>query len=248
MDQKEVASLFYARGGEFLSPPEEIVDVHANIKGYVWDWDGVFNDGVKFGESGSPFSEPDSMGINLLRFAFWLKHDKVPYVAIVTGEPNSSSVMLAKREHFNAVYYKIKDKRDALAHLTFNSKLENDALAYTFDDVLDLGVAAEVGLCFLVRRNASPMLESYVRAHALGDYITAQEGGKHAVREVCELLMGLENVFDDIITERAAFSPRYQAYLYERNQVETKFYTRDDDANITESNPALGKPIKGFGN
>jgi 3-deoxy-D-manno-octulosonate 8-phosphate phosphatase (KDO 8-P phosphatase) len=244
---RDVAGRFYARGAEFLSPPEEIAQVHAGIRAYAWDWDGVFNNGYKHGEAGSPFGEADSMGLNLLRFAYWLRYDKLPYVAIITGEPNQAAQMLARREHLHAVYFKMKDKREALAHLTYNNQLTNEQVAYTFDDVLDLSLAAEAGLCMLVRRAASPMLEQYVRAHNLGDYITANEGGHHAVREVCELLMGLDDVFDAVVTERAAFSPRYQAYLYERNQVATHYYTRDDDGNIVESHPSLGKPVKGLG-
>lgn len=244
---REVAGRFYARGAEFLSPPEEMAQVHAGIRAYVWDWDGVFNNGYKGGEAGSPFGEPDSMGLNLLRFAYWLRHDRLPYVAVITGEPNPAALALARREHLHAVYFKMKDKREALAHLTYHNKLTNEQVAYTFDDVLDLSLAAEAGLGLLVRRAASPLLEQYVRTHNLADYVTAHEGGQHAVREVCELLMGLDDVFDGVVTERAAFSPRYQAYLYERNQQATHFYTRDDDGNIVESHPTLGKPVKGLG-
>ena len=244
---KEVAAFFFARGADFVSPPEEIAAVFKTCHAYLFDWDGVWNRGEKGADGVSPYSEPDSMGLNLLRFAYWLQNDKLPYVAIITGEPNPAAISLARREHFHAVYYKMKDKKEAWGHLTYNNKLQADSALYVWDDVLDLNVAAEVGLSLMCRRGASPMLERYARDQKVVDYITAHTGGEHAVREVCELLMGLVETWEAVVHERAQNSPRYQAYLYERNQLATHFYTRDEEGQIVEASPALGPAIKGLG-
>ena len=43
------------------------------IKAFVFDWDGVFNNGAKDSEGASPFNEVDAMGTNLLRFNHHLR-------------------------------------------------------------------------------------------------------------------------------------------------------------------------------
>jgi 3-deoxy-D-manno-octulosonate 8-phosphate phosphatase (KDO 8-P phosphatase) len=67
---------FINLGGTFLTPPSRIKSSLANIKAFVLDWDGVFNDGRKTSETDSTFSEIDSMGINLLRFDYWLRNNQ----------------------------------------------------------------------------------------------------------------------------------------------------------------------------
>lgn len=58
--------LFKNIGGEFITPYLRIAEKNKNIRAYIFDWDGVFNDGIKGDGINSPFYEADAMGVNML--------------------------------------------------------------------------------------------------------------------------------------------------------------------------------------
>ena len=63
--------VFSKLGGTFVTPIGTLVERTRAIRGFVSDWDGVFNQGAKGEGAESTYSEPDSMGTNLLRYALW---------------------------------------------------------------------------------------------------------------------------------------------------------------------------------
>ena len=69
----DIAKLYRDLGGMFVCSPEELKQKLMNVKAFVFDWDGVFNNGQKQSSGGSHFSEVDSMGLNLLRFSHYLR-------------------------------------------------------------------------------------------------------------------------------------------------------------------------------
>lgn len=217
-------ALFEQLGGEFLISPGELRDKLSGTKAFIFDWDGVFNNGIKTGDAGSPFSEVDSMGLNMLRFGYYLKFGFIPEIYIVTGEDNPSALNLSRREHFKAVYLKAKTKTAALAHIQATADLESSAIAFMFDDILDLGLAGVVASGFFVKRTANPLLNEYVRRNNLASYITANVGGHNPVREVCELCLAVLDNFDEVVALRIANAPEYQEYLRLRNQPITAFF------------------------
>ncbi|MEM9982053.1 MAG: phosphatase, partial [Bacteroidota bacterium] len=152
MSSERTVQLFEAIGGVFTTPPDHIIDGLKNIKAFLFDWDGVFNTGYKGLTVGSPYAEADAMGTNLLRFTYWLQHGVLPFTAIITGQNNQAAFELAKREHFQAVYYGIKHKVEALQHLQATYQIAPSQIAFSFDDVLDLSAAEVVGLRFLIKR------------------------------------------------------------------------------------------------
>jgi 3-deoxy-D-manno-octulosonate 8-phosphate phosphatase (KDO 8-P phosphatase) len=62
-------AVFSRLGGTFVTPIGTLVERMRSIRGLVSDWDGVFNQGAKGEGAESTYSEPDSMGTNLLRYA-----------------------------------------------------------------------------------------------------------------------------------------------------------------------------------
>ena len=73
MQTEQLAALFSTQaGGEFVASPRDLQHRLQNIRAFIFDWDGVFNNGAKTGAGGSGFDEADAMGTNLLRFGFWL--------------------------------------------------------------------------------------------------------------------------------------------------------------------------------
>jgi len=235
----EIAKLFEERGGEFLSSPSLIADKLKNIRAILYDWDGVFNEGSKGGNSQSGFSEVDSMGTNMLRFSQWLFHNKqMPACGIITGADNYAAYDFAKREHFHKVYFKVSNKIKALEHLEEIHGIKPEEVLYLYDDILDLSVAEKVGIRIFVRSHAKVLFSEYVRKNKLADYITAYSGGDHAVRESCELLMGLNGTFDEVVESRSTYSADYQEYLAERNASATVFYTIGKSGLIIEHHVA----------
>ncbi|MBY0425621.1 MAG: phosphatase, partial [Cytophagales bacterium] len=194
------------------------------IKALIFDWDGVFNNGVKTDNIPSSFSEADSMGINMLRFGYWLETSKIPQVFIITGRNNEAAKEFAIREHFTAVYTSVKNKVECLPSLKKEWGVTPDQVAFVFDDVLDVSLAQKSALRFLVKRAASPLFEQFVSYNQYCDYITYSEGGKYPVREICELILGAKDIYTPTISERVQFSEKFKVYMSLRNETVPEFF------------------------
>jgi len=224
-----IEKLFTEIGGTFLTDIRRLKSHVQGIKAYLFDWDGVFNDGYKDDSGSSPFAEPDSMATNMLRFGYWLQHGSVPFTGVITGENNQLSLKLAQREHFNAVFLRVKHKELGLQFLEKEYGIMPHEICYFFDDVLDLNIAAKVGARMLINRSSSPMFSQYVIKNKLADYITAHSGQEHGLREACELIMALAGNYNTVLDERIAFSQNYQDYLAKRQEINLSFYTQKEN-------------------
>lgn len=222
-----IENIFTEQGGVFCVDVKEFKRKLDRVKAYIFDWDGVFNDGTKDHQGSSAFSEVDAMGTNLLRFSHYLHKNTLPLIAIMSGERNVLSFQLGTREHFNSIYFKVKNKVAAFEHFIDANNLKPEEVAFVFDDVLDLGLAEQCGLRMLINRKGNPLFRNYVIKNNLTDYLTAQPGGQFAVREVCELMIGTNGNFDAVIQHRSHFSTVYERYLKERQQTETLSFTWD---------------------
>lgn len=215
--------------GKFLTPPANILTKLEKVKAYVFDWDGVFNNGQKDERNTSLFNEIDAMGLNMLRFNHYKRKGSMPLFGIITGEKNSASHSLSDREHFDFVYYKIKHKSTALEHICKEHNITPDEVLFVFDDILDLDVAAKVGVRMMVSRPANPLVIKYALDRQLADYLTANDSSNHALREVTELLMGLTERFDETLDDRIAYNDTYRKFINLRNSLPTEYYTVDGD-------------------
>ena len=65
-------------------------------------------------------------------------------------------------------------------------------------------------------------LREYVVRQGLCDYVTAHASERHAVREVCELLLGLLGSFDAVVASRVAWDRDYANYFAARQAVTTE--------------------------
>jgi len=215
--------VFSKLGGTFVTPIGTLVERTRAIRGFVSDWDGVFNQGAKGEGAESTYSEPDSMGTNLLRYALWRKHRQLPIAALITGAENPSARNFALREHFHAIYYGARNKTAAIEALCRVQRISSEQLVCLFDDVNDLGMAFACGIRVFVQRSASPLLRQYVVRQGLCDYVTAHPPERHAVREVCELMLGLLGAFDAVVASRVAWDRDYAAYFAARQALATEF-------------------------
>src|SRR5918993_4486118 len=126
--------IFSKLGGTFVTPIGTLVERARTIRGLVADWDGVFNQGAKGGSAQSTFSEPDSMGTNLLRYALWRQNGELPIAALITGAENPSARNFAVREHFHAIYYGSRNKTVAIESLCRTHHVSSERLVCIFDD------------------------------------------------------------------------------------------------------------------
>ena len=218
---EELQKQFEALGGRFYVPAQMLLQSLANVNVFCFDWDGVFNEGIKSGDYGSPFSEADSMGVNLLRLAHWLKYGSMPVTGIITGATNTAAEYFAKREGLEFCVRGFTDKGKAFSELCSTLEITPAQVAFVYDDVLDLPIAQLAAIRLRVRRDNGPLFSHYVDDHGLCDYLTSVPGGQHAVRECCELLLGLGYAFGEAVDVRREYGVKYQAYLALRKAVDT---------------------------
>jgi 3-deoxy-D-manno-octulosonate 8-phosphate phosphatase (KDO 8-P phosphatase) len=221
--------------GRFLIEPEMLQQKLSGIRAVVFDWDGVFNNGVKNENGSSPFSEIDAMGTNLLRFDHYLVSQNNLFTAIISGEKNPLAFSFVRREHFNEMYYKIRHKAQAIDHLCKFNNLKPNEIAFVFDDVLDLSAAKICGARIMVGRSSNPLLIDFAVNNNLVDYITSADGGNYAVRETVELIMALSGKYNETIQQRMDFSDDYKRYWQMRNLIEPTFYTTDENVIIQQT-------------
>jgi len=227
---QDIEEQYQQLGGRFITSIDGIKNRLLKAKAFIFDWDGVFNDGSKTANASSAFSEVDSMGTNLLRYSHFLRHKNIPITAVISGEKNDTAFYFSKRECFHYNFYKAAtNKIDALHYICNKEKIKPEQVVYFFDDVLDLSIAEICGLRILVNQKSNPLFANYCKHHHLADYITANRGGDFAVREVTELLIGLNDNFEQVISDRKSAGKEYQHYLEHRRAVNTQFFTFADN-------------------
>lgn len=222
---KEIETLYNQIGGQFITPASVIQSKLKTIKAFIFDWDGVFNNGQKSAKGSSDFNETDSMGTNLLRYSYFLKHGEMPITAIISGEKNEAAFYFCERECFMYSFFKISNKKEALDFICKKEGLKPGEIAYFFDDILDVPIAEVCGLRIMVNQKSNPLFVNYCIKNKLVDYLTANRGGQFAVREASELLIGLNENFDSVMDNRKNYSDHYKKYIGLRRDTRTEFFT-----------------------
>ncbi len=210
---------FITNGLRTTTPEKDLLRRLARTKAVLFDWDGVFNNGFKDAEGGSPFSEVGSMGVNLLRFALWLRNGSLPKAAIITGQHNPYSERFAQRERLHGVYMGFTNKPEAFDAFLKQHDLKADEVAFFFDDVLDLPVAARCGLRIMIGSPVTAWLVEQAIARGEVDMVTANSGGDNGLREATDAVIALLGNGTDVIDHRVEYSETYQRYLRERQAV-----------------------------
>jgi 3-deoxy-D-manno-octulosonate 8-phosphate phosphatase (KDO 8-P phosphatase) len=221
---QEVFKLFASEGAVFCHEVHEIVSKWENIQALILDWDGVFNDGSKTSAEESSFSEIDSMGLNILRYSIYQKHGTMPTFAIISGMGNPAAIHFAKREHFDYAFLGFKNKVVAFNFLLKETGLNPKETAFWYDDILDLSLASQCGFRVHVNQKVSHLLKMYILEHNLADFITANCGGNGAIRESCEMLLGISGQYVNAVQSRAAYDETYASYFSIRQSLPTKIF------------------------
>ncbi|MEZ4806969.1 MAG: hypothetical protein R2815_05775 [Flavobacteriales bacterium] len=119
----------------------------------------------------------------------------------------------------HALYMGFTNKPEAFDAFLEQHKLKPEEVAFVFDDVLDLPVAARCGLRIMTGSAATAWLVEQVIARGEVDIITANSGGDNGLREATDAMIALLGNGADVIAHRTAYSDTYQRYLSERQAV-----------------------------
>ncbi|MFZ1333328.1 MAG: hypothetical protein WAR83_14125 [Flavobacteriales bacterium] len=209
-------------GTRFITDRTNLLPKVAKLKAVIFDWDGVFNDGFKDKDGGSPFSEVGSMGVNLVRFALWLKNGEMPKAAVITGKQNHYAENFAQRERMHGVYMGFSNKPDAFNVFLAEHGLKAEEIAFVFDDVLDLSLAAICGVRIMIGSSPTAWLVHQVIARGEVDVVTGNNGGENGLREATDLLIDLLGNGKAVLDNRVGFTAEYQQYLAERQALVPK--------------------------
>lgn len=159
-----------------------------NLKALVLDCDGVMTDAKIYylGEDRwtRSFSIRDGLGIKRLQLA-GIK------VAVITGSDSDdirSRMKSLKIEHF---YEGSLNKLPAWNDFLAKSGLSAEQVAYMGDDEVDLPLMKLAAVSFTVP-------DGVPSAIACADYVAEASAGVGAVREVCELILSLQNLNPEV--------------------------------------------------
>jgi 3-deoxy-D-manno-octulosonate 8-phosphate phosphatase (KDO 8-P phosphatase) len=151
----------------------------AEIRLVVFDVDGVFTDGRLYygadGENLKVFHVHDGQGIKrLLRQGV--------EIAVISGRDSAAVTRRMQDLGIRHVFQGDEDKLPLFEKLLAKLALDAQQTACVGDDLPDVPLLERAGLAVAVA-NALPAVRE--RAH----YVTRAEGGRGAVREVCDLIL-----------------------------------------------------------
>ena len=155
----------------------------------VLDFDGVMTDGCVYTEGNGNetirTSRRDGLGILMLKRA-GIK------VVVISTEINP--VVLARCNKLNIPCFQnsglSKGKLARLVELAKTEELGQDEIAYIGDDLNDLDPMTFAGIKITVA-------DGHPKLKRVANIITKAEGGNHAVREVCDLILRIKKVAEE---------------------------------------------------
>ena len=164
----------------------KLSDKWVKIRLLALDFDGVLTDGyVYFSRDGLETircSRKDALGTNMLQEAG---------VGVVVISKETNLVVEKRCKKMKVDYFYGVDtgeqKLDILKHYISERDILPDEVAYVGDDLNDLPCITFAGLGITV-------MDGHPDCQRAASYITQKKGGKHAVREVCEIILRAKGV------------------------------------------------------
>ena len=160
------------------------------IKLFLCDVDGVLTDGSVFigGEREfKRFNIRDGLGLVLARRA-------VLKIGWVSARPSPATKMRADelKIHFLVQQGDRMSKTGAIEELLANEKMKWNEVCFVGDDIVDLGPLQRAGLAVAV---ADGVAEAKAAAH----FTTQAAGGRGAVREVLEMILKAQGIWEPFV-------------------------------------------------
>jgi 3-deoxy-D-manno-octulosonate 8-phosphate phosphatase (KDO 8-P phosphatase) len=159
-----------------------------NVRVLVLDVDGVLTDGrIAIDDRGIEskfFNAKDGHGLRMLMRANI-------QVVLLSGRESEATRHRARELGIAKVYQNIHNKIEAYEQILEGSGLEDHQIAYVGDDLVDLPLLKRVGFSAVVR-------DSVNEIKPFADYVTEQEGGKGAVREIIEFILKAQGKWERV--------------------------------------------------
>ena len=158
------------------------------------DVDGVLTDGTVMmhgdGTESKAFHIRDGAAI------VWAMQAGIP-VGLLSARTSSTTIQRATQLGIRIVSQGMGSKSAEFGRLLAEHELEADEVAYMGDDLLDLGVLSRVGLA-AAPADAAPEVRAVVH------WTSAHCGGRGAVRELIEVILGAQDLWPGIVKDLSA--------------------------------------------
>lgn len=169
---------------------DETIFMHARkVKLLALDVDGVLTDGGIIYDGADAelktFNVKDGHGMKLLMRTG-------VQIALITGRESDVVNRRGKELGIEHIYQRAIDKLAVYDDLKKKLDLKDEEFAYVGDDLLDIPLAKRVGFSVAVA-DANDELKSRVL------YITKADGGRGAVREVCEIILKSKGLWQQVM-------------------------------------------------
>lgn len=169
----------------------KILSAAKNIKLIATDIDGVLTAGevilLENNEEIKIWNVKDRAAI-----AYIQKHLPDVKFAWITGRQSKQVTLRARELKIDRLIQSCDDKKEALAGIAADLKINLSQVAYIGDDIIDIGVLKSAGLS-VCPADASDDVKQNVL------YISAYEGGKGVLREVCEIILKSKGEWDKVL-------------------------------------------------
>jgi 3-deoxy-D-manno-octulosonate 8-phosphate phosphatase (KDO 8-P phosphatase) len=172
---------------DFWTDEALVVKIRA-IRLLILDVDGVLTNGsIIMNDQGyetKHFDVRDGHGLKMLmRYGI--------DVALITGRRSTVVEHRARDLGIREVHQGIWNKAEILDEILQKMDLQPAQVAYMGDDIVDIPIMRRVGLAVAVC-NAAEDTKMIAR------YVTTQNGGRGAVREVCEMILKAQDHWKDV--------------------------------------------------
>ena len=164
---------------ERTDAPAAFLETLAKIKVLSLDVDGVLTDGgIYYGDDGNTFRKfnaKDGMGLVRLRKSGVI-------VTVISAGASGAIEFRARRLGIEHVFTNVSDKLSTLKNLATKLSIQMKHVAHIGDDVNDLPLMQAVGLGIACANAVQEVIGN-------ADIITERQGGKGAVREICDAIL-----------------------------------------------------------
>jgi 3-deoxy-D-manno-octulosonate 8-phosphate phosphatase (KDO 8-P phosphatase) len=171
--------------------PDDLVRKAAGIRLLLFDVDGVLTDGRVLlhgdGSESKQFSIRDGTAI------VWAQRAGIA-VGLLSARRSAATAARAAQLGIGIVRQQSGEKLEMYKELTALERVDDDAVAFMGDDLLDLPVLGRVGL------SAAPC-DAAPEVRARVDWVSRHAGGAGAARELIEVILRAQGRWDALLRE-----------------------------------------------
>lgn len=163
----------------------------SRIRLLLFDVDGVLTDGVVIMHADGT----ESKGFHIRDGAalVWAQRSGVP-VGLLSSRASGATTQRAAQLAIRLVMQGVPNKLAAYEQILQDATLEDEAVAYMGDDLVDLPVLGRAGL------SAAPA-DAVAEVRAAVHWVSQSAGGRGAVREFVEMVLRAQHRWDDVVRQ-----------------------------------------------